>query len=92
MLLAQDVLHAYTMISISIMVVFTSLTGQRETERVTFVGRTGSKCLMVCVRAVLLGHRLDHKDIFASHRLLDLHPCFYGNETGCEDERSRTYT
>lgn len=26
-----------------------------------------------------LGHSLDHKDIFASHRLLDLHPCLYGN-------------
>ena len=28
MLLAQDVLHAYTMISISMMVVFTSLNGE----------------------------------------------------------------
>lgn len=28
----------------------------------------------------LLGHCLDHKHIFASHRLLDLHPRFYGNK------------
>lgn len=33
MLLAQDVLHAYTMISISIMVVFTSLTRPRDGEK-----------------------------------------------------------
>lgn len=33
MLLAQDVLHAYTMISISIMVVFTSLTQPRDGEK-----------------------------------------------------------
>lgn len=32
MLLAQDVLHAYTRISISIMVVFTSLTRPRDGE------------------------------------------------------------
>lgn len=39
-----------------------------------------------CVCSVLLGHCLDHKDVFASHRLLDLYPCFYGNK---QDMRRR---
>lgn len=42
MLLAQDVLHAYTMISISIMVVFTSLTQPRDGEK-RWRGRTVTK-------------------------------------------------
>lgn len=32
------------------------------------------------VCSFLLGHCLDDKDIFASHRLLDLYPRFYGNK------------
>lgn len=33
----------------------------------------------VCVSSILLGHGLDHEDILASDRLLDLYPRFYGN-------------
>lgn len=91
MLLAQDVLHAYTMISISIMVVFTSLTawGGREKQNKDRRGRNTKwtrcfgwkRCWDVnAVCSFLLGHCLDDKDIFASHRLLDLYPRFYGNK------------
>lgn len=33
----------------------------------------------VCVSSILLGHGLNHEDILASDRLLDLYPRFYGN-------------
>lgn len=80
MLLAQDVLQAYTRISISMMVVFTSLRaeGREGAGGGVRVGDTvvsGTRFR----GPPLLGHRLDHEDIFASHRLLDLHPRFYGN-------------
>lgn len=42
MLLAQDVLHAYTMISISIMVVFTSLK-QRDEQTITREGHVSGE-------------------------------------------------
>lgn len=57
MLLAQEVLHAYTMISISMMVVFTSLSGEgggRQTLRSQVLqGQISSfkwcVCMCVCV-------------------------------------------
>lgn len=42
------------------------------------------QCHACCV---LLGHCLDDKDIFASHWLLDLYPCFYGNKQKVEKRR-----
>lgn len=92
MLRAQDVLQAYTMISISMMVVLTSLRRQEEhiSKQAGVSALVRRRCLFL-----LLGHRLDDEDVFSSHRLLDLHPRFYGNnaerESGAQ-KKARPHT
>lgn len=99
MLRAQDVLHAYTMISISIMVVFTSLTqprdGEKEMGGAAVRGfRARKQCWnfhFQCVFCLTWTPSGSQTHLCLAPTLGSV-PAFLWKQIGCEKERSRTGT
>lgn len=62
--------------------------GERQSERDVLGEKRRWDVNAACCSSFLLGHCLDDKDIFASHRLLDLYPRFYGNKQDVRREEA----